>query len=55
MAHNYPSGDSQASLEDKKITQKLVQAGELLGINLIDHLIFTQDDYFSFKDHHLIA
>jgi len=35
--------------------RQLCQAGELLGIGLIDHLIITPDDYFSFKDHHLIA
>lgn len=55
VVHNHPSGDSKPSLEDKKITQKLIQAGELLGIGLIDHLIITEDDYFSFKDHKLIS
>jgi DNA repair protein RadC len=55
VVHNHPSGDSAPSLEDKKITQKLIMAGEILGIGLIDHLIITKDDYFSFKDHGLIA
>lgn len=39
IAHNHPSGDTNPSPEDRKITKKLKEGGELLGINLLDHLI----------------
>lgn len=50
LAHNHPSGSFEPSLADKKTTQKLVEAGRLLGIELIDHLIVTKQAYFSFKE-----
>lgn len=49
IAHNHPSGDLKPSTEDLKITQRLTSAGELLGIDVADHLIFSADDYLSFK------
>lgn len=53
LVHNHPSGDTTPSQEDKKITHRLVDAGELLGIKVIDHII-VGDDYFSFKEKRLI-
>ena len=50
VAHNHPSGNLKPSQEDKKITQQILQAGKLLNIELLDHLIITQDSYFSFAD-----
>lgn len=50
LAHNHPSGNVEPSLADKKTTEKLAQAGKLLGIELIDHLIITKQAYFSFKE-----
>ncbi len=54
IAHNHPSGNLQPSLADKKITQKIKEAGQLLDIHLLDHIILTKDSYFSFADESLI-
>ncbi len=47
IAHNHPSGQIKASEDDIKITQKLKEAGELLGIQLLDHLIIANNKYIS--------
>ena len=54
IAHNHPSGEIDPSDDDLKITKRLVEAGKLLGIDVLDHLIVTQDDFFSFKDEGLL-
>lgn len=48
--HNHPSGDPSPSPEDRKFTQELVQAGKILGIRLLDHLIVGEGRYYSFGD-----
>lgn len=50
VAHNHPSGKLQASDADKAITKKLKQAGEILDIRLLDHLILTDEGHLSFQD-----
>ncbi len=50
-AHNHPSGDPDPSLEDRTLTARLRQAGELLGITLLDHIILGDDRTYSFADH----
>ena len=50
VAHNHPSDSTEASAEDRKVTQQLKDAGALLGIKLLDHIIFTDDSYFSFQE-----
>ena len=50
LAHNHPSGSLVPSQSDKTLTQKLKQAGATLDIKLLDHLIITEKDYFSFAD-----
>jgi len=51
LAHNHPSGNLNPSEADKCLTQKIKNAGSLLDIKLLDHLILTPDgDYFSFAD-----
>lgn len=50
LAHNHPSGKIDPSLADKKTTIKLVQASNVLGVQLLDHLIVTKQAYFSFKE-----
>ncbi len=50
VAHNHPSGNLKPSREDIDITQKIKEAGKILGIQLLDHLIITQNSYFSFSD-----
>lgn len=50
LAHNHPSGTLMPSAADKQITKKLQNASEALDIKVLDHLIITQKDYFSFAD-----
>lgn len=47
LAHNHPSGVLEGSAEDILVTKKIKEAGELLGIELLDHLIISQDKYIS--------
>jgi len=54
MAHNHPSGEIHPSTTDKALTQKLKQAGATLEIKLVDHLIITEKNYFSFADQSLL-
>ncbi len=50
LIHNHPSGALQPSEADKQITRKLKLAGESLDIKILDHLIITETNYFSFAD-----
>jgi len=50
MVHNHPSGRTIASEADKQITRKVREAGKLLDITLIDSLIITPEQYYSFAD-----
>ena len=53
--HNHPSGDTVPSQEDRRITSRLVSAGKLLGINVVDHIIIGREGrYFSFADEGLL-
>ena len=52
--HAHPSGDPTPSAEDTAITQRLREAGELLGIGLLDHVVFGDDRYVSFADEGLL-
>ena len=54
IAHNHPSGECVPSDEDIEITRRLVKAGTLLGIELIDHLVVTEAGYTSLKEKRLI-
>ena len=54
LAHNHPSGTLKPSLADKQITQKIKKAAEGLDIKVLDHVIITQTDYFSFADENII-
>ncbi|UOE78410.1 JAB domain-containing protein (plasmid) [Parageobacillus thermoglucosidasius] len=51
VAHNHPSQNKTPSREDLEVTKRLAEAGRLLGIELLDHLIVTETDYYSFKAH----
>ncbi len=53
LAHNHPSGDPEPSEDDLTITRRLVEAGKILGIDVIDHIIITKDGFFSFKEKNL--
>lgn len=54
LAHNHPSGDALPSAEDKALTKRLVLCGKLLKITVLDHIIITRDNYYSFADNKLI-
>ncbi len=55
LAHNYPSGNTEPSAADQSLTKKAIQAGSLLDIQVLDHLIITPDGtYFSFVDENLM-
>lgn len=50
VAHNHPSGCLKPSNEDLELTKSLVKAGNILGIRVLDHLIFSGEDYFSMAE-----
>ena len=50
IAHNHPSGDPSPSEDDITFTKRIHEAGEVMGIPMLDHLIVTKSDYFSFRD-----
>ncbi|MBR1918589.1 MAG: DNA repair protein RadC [Spirochaetales bacterium] len=54
IAHNHPSGQLAPSEEDINVTNRLVEAGKILGIKVLDHLVFTAEGYYSFLEHSLI-
>ena len=54
LAHNHPSGDSVPSSEDLHLTERLVEAGQIIGIHVIDHIIVGEDSYYSFRDNELL-
>ncbi|HOU31014.1 MAG TPA: DNA repair protein RadC [Bacteroidales bacterium] len=54
VCHNHPSGNLTPSDADIKITRKIKEAGELIDIQLLDHLIISEKDYYSFADNGLI-
>jgi DNA repair protein RadC len=55
LCHNHPSGKIQPSLADKQLTSKFKKAGEILDVKLLDHLIVTENAYFSFADEGLLS
>ena len=54
LCHNHPSGNPQPSEADISITQKIKESGKLMDINLLDHIIVTDGNYYSFADEGLI-
>lgn len=54
LAHNHPSDISAPSNEDKAMTSRIKDAGVILGIELIDHIIIGSNEYFSFKENKLM-
>ena len=54
LAHNHPSGILEPSREDITTTSRLAESGEILGIKVIDHLIFSTKSYYSFREHGLM-
>lgn len=55
FAHNHPSGDPKPSEDDLEITKRLVMAGKILEIEVVDHVIVSETSYFSFKEKELLC
>ncbi len=54
LLHNHPSGDPKPSSEDINVTRRLVEAGEVMGIKVLDHIIIGEKNYVSFREKNLI-
>ena len=54
VAHNHPSGDPKPSEDDLEITKRLAEAGKMMGVEVVDHIIITKNSYLSFREQHLI-
>lgn len=54
LIHNHPSGSVEPSREDKNITDRLIKCGEIIGIDIIDHIIIGDGLYYSFKENMII-
>ena len=54
LAHNHPSGNTQPSEADLKLTKNLISGGKILEISVLDHLILTSESFFSFADEGLM-
>ena len=55
IVHNHPSEDTEPSKDDLAITDQLVRAGKIMGIEIIDHIIVSESEYYSFADHGKIS
>jgi DNA repair protein RadC len=54
LCHNHPSGGLKPSDQDLSLTKQIVEAGKILQINVLDHIILTDDSYYSFADNGLM-
>jgi len=54
VCHNHPSGDPTPSDDDVRLTRRLAEAGKILGIRLLDHVVVTRDSHYSFRAHALL-
>ena len=54
LIHNHPSGDPTPSHEDKEVTKRLKDAGDILGIRVLDHIIIGDRKFYSFADESLL-
>ena len=54
LVHNHPSGDPEPSQDDLEITKRVTEAGKIMGIDVLDHIIITKTKIFSFKEKKLI-
>jgi DNA repair protein RadC len=55
VAHNHPSGKLESSVEDDEITERLFYASRLLGLHFVDHIIFSQTNWWSFRENGKLA
>ncbi|WP_269466706.1 MULTISPECIES: DNA repair protein RadC [unclassified Sporosarcina] len=50
ISHNHPSGDTTPSREDIEVTKRLMEAGSIMGVDVLDHIIIGDQKYISLKD-----
>jgi DNA repair protein RadC len=50
VAHNHPSGQLESSAEDDEITERLIKAADILGLNFVDHIIFSETAWWSYRE-----
>lgn len=50
LVHNHPSGDPEPSEDDLETTKRILEAGKVMGVEVLDHLIITKTQFFSFKE-----
>lgn len=50
LAHNHPSGNLQPSIEDNRLTDRIKEAAKLFDITVLDHIIITNESFYSFSD-----
>jgi len=55
LVHNHPSGDPTPSSEDRAVTQRLVEAGELLGVRVVDHIVVAEEGFVSLRDEGMLG
>lgn len=51
LGHNHPSGELDVSESDRKVTRAIHEAGKILGVKLLDHVVFTDNGHWSFQEH----
>ena len=54
LLHNHPSGDCTPSENDIDVTKRLMKAGDIVGVNVLDHLVIGRPGYFSLKENDLV-
>jgi len=54
LAHNHPSGELKPSDSDLRIQEQLTEAGKILGIKVLDHIIVSRQGYYSFQENGLV-
>lgn len=54
LGHNHPSGNPEPSPEDRDVTERLKKAGEILGIAVLDHIVFSDTEFVSFRERGLL-
>jgi len=54
LVHNHPSGNAEPSQDDLEITKRLIASSKIMGIDILDHVIITKNQFFSFKEKRLI-
>jgi len=50
LVHNHPSGEPAPSREDREVTRRLVRAGEVVGVRVVDHVVVAERGYYSFRE-----